>query len=155
MTNPYSPPRSEIRDPQIAPSGGRGVWLLRGVAGLTIVSGLITYVGVVRTFATDDFPQSLPGHVRYVGYLMPGVFVAAGVALILRSKHAVVLYTGHFILTLLGPAIVYPLYADPYLPTSLLDVYRRAFSLPAIAGWSVEATMFGYVWWLYKRGRLS
>ena len=155
MPDPYLPPRSVFRD--LAASTGIRWWLwsLRAIATYSIVAAIIADVNLVKLFATDSFAQSLPAYVRYFAHFMPGILLAAGMALFFRSKLALWLYVVNLLLTILGPAILYPLYSDPYVTTSLLDIYRRALSLVWIMGWATAAGLAAFVWWLNKRGALS
>jgi len=153
MENPYSPPQAVVRDRLADPPRGRKPWLLWAIASYSVISPIFSYVGVVQIFANQPYAQRLPIYIHYLAYFIPGVWLAAGVALFLRSKLAVTLYITNFLVLVAHPALLHP--RDPYVSTSLVDIYRNAASIWLFLTWVVAGSFATYVWWLNKRGDLS
>jgi hypothetical protein len=125
------------------------------IASYSVVAPIFSYVGLVRILATDSVVQHLPFYVHYFLYFLPGLLFAAGVALFLRSKIAVVLYLCYFLISLASPLIMYPLYSDPYASNSFLHIYRKAATVPVVLAWLVAGAFAAYTWRLNSRGALS
>jgi hypothetical protein len=153
--NPYSPPYAAVRDPPAGVRTGLTVWVLRAIASYSVIVPIFAYVNLVELFATNTAAQRLPIYYHYFAYFVPGLLLAAGITLFLRSKLAIVLYAAYFLVAIFTPAIMYPLYSDPYVSNSLLDIYRKATSIPLVLGWVVAGGLAAYAWWLNKRGALS
>jgi hypothetical protein len=153
--DPYSPPHAVVRDPPAGARPGLRVWVSQAIASYSVIAAIFAYVNLVKLFATDAFSQRLPIYFHYFAYFVPGILLAAGVTLFLRSKLAVVLYAGDFLVVISSPAIMYSVFADPYVSNSLLDIYRGATSVPRVLEWVVAGCLAAYAWWLNRRGALS
>ena len=155
MADPYSPPHAVVRDPPAGARQRRKPWALWAIASYSVIAPIFAYVSFARFFATTPLADRLPFYVHYFAYFVPGVCLAAGVALFFRSKLAVGLYLGHLGVLVAQPAIMYQLYSDPYVSTTLVDIYRKAMSIPRVLGWVVTGSFAVYAWWLSRRGALS
>jgi hypothetical protein len=70
--------------------------VLWAIASYSVIAPIFSYVGLVQLFANTPFAQRFPLYAHYFAYFVPGVCLAAGLTLFLRSKLAVALYAGVF-----------------------------------------------------------
>src|SRR5689334_4732051 len=115
--DPYSPPRAVVRAPSAGARTGPRAWVLRATTSYSVIAPLFAYANLVNLFATNAYAQRLSSYYHYFAYFVPGICLAAGIAMFLRSKLAMVLYTAYLLVVIASPAIVYPLYWDPYAST--------------------------------------
>lgn len=128
------------------------VWI---ISLYSVIWALFSYVSLVTLFITDPSASSLLGYQRIYMYFLPGLHLFASGALFFLKRVAFPLYVAYFVGLLVVPVMASNVYADPYLTTNWLDIYKNAAKGIMGIGWLMALAVAGYVGYLYRRGTLK
>ena len=88
-------------------------------------------------------------------YLLPGLQLLAGVALLFLKKEAFPLYAAYFAGLLAMPLMTSTIFLDPYPATGWVEVYKDRATGVLGFGWLIALAIASYAAYLYRRGILK